>query len=224
MAEQIKVMLVEDHELTRKGILYGINKANNLKIVSEAIDGQDAIDQFDKTKPDIILMDIALPIISGIDATKRIKEKCKTTKIIMLTSYNDKEKVFAAFSAGANAYCMKDIKVNTLNNVIEMVYDGAIWLDPRIASMILDFLPHFSSNLVSQYNDHKDKMSFDIELTSREKDILIHIADGLNNKDIADKLCLSIYTVKNHVSSIINKLAVDDRTQAAILAIRKGLI
>lgn len=224
MAEQIKIMLVEDHELTRKGILYGINKASNLTIVGEAIDGQDAIDQFDKTKPDIILMDIALPIINGIDATKIIKEKCKNTKIIMLTSYSDKEKVFAAFSAGANAYCMKDIKVDTLNNVIEMIYDGAIWLDPQIASMILEFLPHLSNHLVSQVKDRKNKLELNIELTSREKDILIQIADGLNNKDIADKLCLSIYTVKNHVSSIINKLAVDDRTQAAILAIKKGLI
>ncbi|MEW5819245.1 MAG: response regulator transcription factor [Cyanobacteriota bacterium] len=222
MNQTITILVVEDHDLTRKGVLYGLNKNTKFEIVGEAEDGKEAIEKFKETKPSVVLMDIALPVMNGIDATKKIKELEPATKVIMLTSYNDKEKVFGAFSAGADAYCMKDIKSPTLNKIIEVVFEGGVWLDPHIADLIIKILPYFDRLTPSK----KDLLpeSISIVLTNREKEILKLISNGLNNKDIAEELSLSVYTVKNHVSNIINKLAVDDRTQAAIMALKKGLI
>lgn len=220
LKDKINILIVEDHDLTRKGIIYGLNKSDHFKVIGEAIDGKEAIDQFKKLKPDLILMDIALPVINGIDATKAIKEIDPEIKVIMLTSYKDKDKVFASFSAGACGYCMKDIKIPGLIKIIEAVTEGGIWLDPQIASHIMQLLPFLSKETPTKHHENAVK----IDLTNREKEILQLISNGLNNKDIAEELSLSIYTVKNHVSNIINKLAVDDRTQAAIIALKEGLI
>lgn len=222
MIEKIKILIVEDHELTRKGIVYGLNKSEKLEVVGEASNGQEGLDVFISSSPDVVLMDIAIPIINGIKLTKKIKKLDSTIKVIMLTSYHDKEKVFGAFTAGADAYCLKDVKLPTLNKIIEIVKDGGIWLDPQIAHIVIDLLDVISK--VSNGDEDASTTKIKFDLTSREKEILKMIANGKNNKYIADELCLSIYTVKNHVSSIIGKLAVDDRTQAAILALKKGLI
>ncbi|MEI7473910.1 MAG: response regulator transcription factor [bacterium] len=219
----INILLAEDHELTRQGIAYGLNKYENLNIIAEAENGQQAIELAEQYKPDLIIMDIVMPIINGIEASKIIKSKLPDTKILMLTSHNEKEKVLTAFNAGANAYCMKNIKIERLALIIEMVNEGAVWLDPHIASYVLEInalniKENKSESLVSQqkYND--------FNLTQREKEILKLVAEGLTNKDIAEQLTLSLYTVKNHVSNLIQKLAVDDRTQAAILALNERII
>lgn len=223
MTDKIKLILVEDHELTRKGILYGLNKNPVLEIVGEAIDGYEAVNLFKEKQPDLVLMDLGLPIIDGIEATKKIKELNKDAKIIILTSQSEQEKVFAAFEAGASAYCMKDIKLDSLNKIIDIVMDGGVWIDPQVANFILDLLPVISKQ-VNKNNNKPSKALGDCDLTSREREILELVALGYNNKDIANELTLSIHTVKNHVSNIITKLAVDDRTQAAIMAIKEGLI
>lgn len=224
MGETIKILIVEDHNLTRKGIVYGLKKYPNIEIIGEASDGLEGLEIFKSCSPDVVLMDIALPITNGISLTKTFKELDPTIKVIMLTSYNDKEKVFGAFAAGADAYCMKDVKLPSLNKIIEIVKDGGLWLDPQIAHIVIKMLDIISKNTCELTNvDKKDSVTT-FDLTAREKEILKMIADGKNNRDIADELFLSVYTVKNHVSSIIGKLAVDDRTQAAILALKEGLI
>jgi DNA-binding NarL/FixJ family response regulator len=221
MNTPIQVILVEDHELTRKGMVYLLSETVDIEVVGVAQDGQEAVDMLESIKPDIILMDIVLPILNGIEATKRIKAKYPEIKVIILTSYGEQEKVFSAFAAGAEGYCMKDIKEELLVQVIRLVKDGAIWLDPAIAGFIMKVLPLISQMMKTLEN----RVEADIfELTEREKEILILISQGLNNKDISARLEISPFTVKNHVSSIIQKLSVEDRVQAVVLALHKGII
>jgi DNA-binding NarL/FixJ family response regulator len=211
-----KVLLAEDHDFTRQGIAFGLKKYENIEIVAETNNGKQAIALSKKLAPDIILMDIGMPVLSGIDAVKEIKAYNPDIKILMLTSHKSKEKVLASFNAKADAYCVKDIKIEQLANIIESVIQGAVWIDPAIAEFILEIL-QMKKNLP---NIEKP----DFNLTNREKEILKLIADGLSNKDISEKLVLSVYTVKNHVSNIIQKLSVDDRTQAAVIALKENLI
>lgn len=214
---KIKILLAEDHEHTRKTLLYGLKMYGNIDSIAETENGFEAVEYAKFNKPDLILMDIAMPVLNGIDATSEIKKLDPDIKIIILTSIRDKEKVLSAFNSGANAYCLKTIKINDLINVIKSVMDGAIWIDAGIASFIIDILQ-------SDFATDKAKNNHDFNLTIREKEILKLISEGLCNKDIAEKLFLSIHTVKNHVKSIIQKLYVEDRTQAAILALKENII
>jgi len=213
----IKLLIAEDHEHTRQGLVYGLSKNSSLEIVGEASNGQEAVELAQKLKPDMILMDIMMPLLNGVKAVQQIKDFNSDIKIIMLTSYSEKEKVISSFNSGANAYCMKNILIEDLVNVIKTVMDGSIWVDAGIAGYIMEVLQskHFAEE------QHKENNA---GLTNREKEILKLIAEGMNNKDIAEKLFLSLHTVKNHVRSIIHKLAVSDRTQAAILALKENLI
>lgn len=226
MQKPCKILLVEDHALTRKGLKYGINKTDKFQVVGEALDGLEAVELCSQLAPDIVIMDIGLPVKDGIKATKEIKEMSPQSKVIILTTYADKDKVFSAFEAGANAYCMKDVKMPILLQIIETVLEGGIWLDSQIAGYIMALLPQISPGKVSPPESSTSMIGQNevYDLTLREKEILTLISEGMTNKDIAQKLSLSIYTVKNHVSSVIGKLAVDDRTQAAIVAIKKGLL
>lgn len=221
MTQPIKVLLVEDHELTRKGLSFAMGDTEDLRVVAVAEDGKEAIACAESALPDVILMDIALPILNGIEATRIIKTAYPEMKVIMLTSHNEQEKVFSAFAAGAEGYCMKDIKMDLLMQVIRLVKDGAIWMDPVIARMIMKVMPLIAETLKSQAHKEENKR---YDLTERELEILSMIADGLNNKDISEKLAISLFTVKSHVSNIIQKLSVEDRTQAAVLALKQGII
>lgn len=221
-----KIILVEDHELTRKGIIYALKPYTDIKVAGEFEDGKEAVD-FIKSSPennipDVILMDIAMPVLNGIDAAKRIKNLYPDIKIIMLTSIDEKESVLNAFSAGANAYVMKNITIDKLVSIINMVLNGEIWIAPNIADYILDVLSKLHTG--STEEDLNQKTGEEFNLTNREKEILALIAKGMSNKDIANKLIISLYTVKNHVKSIIQKLAVEDRTQAAILALTEKIV
>lgn len=214
----IKILLVEDHELTRKGIAYSLKTFPDIEIIGDVDNGKKAVDFISSKKPDVILMDIAMPVMNGIDATKKINESYPDIKIIMLTSINEKQSVLSAFHSGANAYCMKDIKSEELINIIKAVMTGAVWIDPNIAKYVLDIL---QTTGIQEENKTPSNL---FNLTAREREILKLIAEGRSNKDIAEKLVLSLHTVKNHVKNIIQKLAVDDRTQAAILALKENLI
>ena len=215
----IKVLLVEDHELTRKGISYGLKVTSGIDVIGEVEDGKQAVEFVKSNLPDVILMDVAMPVMNGIEATKKIHSINSDIKVIMLTSVSEKNSVLSSFNSGAHAYCLKDIRSDELVKVIQTVHSGAIWIAPSIASYIVEILQSDGVN-----SSLHTVNSNDFHLTSREKEILRLIADGLSNQEIADALVLSLHTVKNHVKSIIQKLAVKDRTQAAILALKENLV
>jgi len=220
--EALKVMIVEDHELTRMGLSVSLQKKSNLKVIGEAESGDKAIKLIDLVKPDVVLMDINMPVMDGIEATKIIKQKFPEIKVVILTSHTEGDEVYASLAAGADAYCIKDIKLERLIQVIEMVADGAVWLDPTIAQVVLKALP---LNLPDRLKNSPVRVShYNLELTERELEVLEKIVEGKSNKEIAQDLFITIHTVKAHVCNIINKLAVDDRTQAAVKALRDGLV
>lgn len=215
----LSVLVVEDHDLTRQGLVLGIGKHPRFQVKGEAIDGKEAVDLFVRHQPELVVMDIGLPVMDGLEAARQIKLLDPSAKIVILTSHNEKEQVFSAFTSGANAYCMKDIKLARLLQVLESVMEGAIWLDPKIAGYILQFVP------TPETAEAKTAAGGEgVLLSPREQDVLQLLAQGLSNQEIGDRLCISPYTVKNHVASLIQKLAVEDRTQVAIKAIRNKLI
>lgn len=224
----IHILIVEDHELARYGLSMALSEKDNIKIVGEAENGQQGVNLALEKKPDVVLMDIGMPIMDGIAATQKIKEEMPDTKILMLTSIQNHEEVLASVAAGADAYCMKDIKMDRLYQVIQMVLDGAIWLDPAIARMVMQTLPAGSSNYIASEAEQTDKrgtkIRYNTALTDRELEVLKLIVEGKSNKEIAQILQVTAHTAKAHVANIIQKLAVDDRTQVAVKALREGLI
>ena len=216
----MEILIVEDYIHTRKTTAYGLKIKLQDVVISEAENGQSALNYIKSGhKPDVILMDISMPVMNGIDATLHIKNILPDAKVIMLTSFSEKKLVLSAFKSGANAYCLKNIKLDELVIVIRSVLNGAMWIDPAIAQFILEIMQ--SNTLDTQL---QETCSYDFDLTSREKDILKLVAAGKSNKEIADELILSIHTVKNHLKNILQKLCVEDRTKAAILAIKEKLV
>ncbi len=222
MPEKIKILMVEDHKLLRVGLRAIFEKYSNLEVVGEAEDGQQAVKMARDLKPDLILMDIGLPVFSGIEATRRIKESNPEIKIVILTSHTDEKEVMEALAAGANAYAMKDIKTEHLISIIQTVKQGAFWLDPAIAKLVTQ-----KKTILQGSNKPYTRASFKAEhsnLTEREYEVLKLVVDGRSNNEIAEELKISEHTAKAHVCNIIQKLVVDDRTQAAVKAIKEGLV
>ncbi len=219
----LKIMIAEDHELARNGLVFSLNRKSQFKIVAEAENGEMALKLAQETQPDVVLMDIGMPVMDGVEATQLMKQRHPHIKVMILTSHQDGEEVYASMAAGADAYCMKDIKTERLIQLVEMVYDGAIWLDPSIARLVMD-------SLTVRPPDHKPKegtasrQRYNVDLTEREMEVLQLIVEGRSNKEIADILVITIHTAKAHVGNIMQKLSVADRTQAAVKAIREGLV
>lgn len=228
--KSISVLIIEDHTLTRFGLKTALESIGEIKNIFEAEDGETGVQLAKEIKPDVILMDLGLPGINGIQATKEIKLNDNNTKVIILTSHNNESEVWSALGAGANAYCLKEIEPDRLLHVIASVYDGAAWLDPAIANIVLKsiknkkyFTPS-EKNENSRNNNTEDDLSGKIQLTERELEVLKLIVDGFSNAEIAEKLFVSIHTAKAHVCNILQKLSVDDRTQAAIKALKDGIV
>ncbi len=219
MTETLKLLLAEDHELTRIGLAHALQKYGNLRVVGEAEDGRQAVDMAGRLQPDIVLMDIGMPNMDGIEATREIKRQYPDIKVVILSSRHEKEEVFASLSSGAEGYCLKDIKVDRLIQTLQLVADGGTWLDAPIAQMVMEALP-----LATRKPQFLKDQGFQSVLTERELDVLREICAGKSNKEIAQSLGISLYTVKAHVCNVIQKLAVDDRTQVAIKAIQTGLV
>lgn len=216
----IKILLVEDQKLMRIGIKSLFSDYPEMEVIGEAVTGKEAIEKAKLIKPDIILMDIGLDDISGIDAAKQILETNNNIKIIMLTSHITDEELKASLAAGANAYVIKDINTDYLMNVIKMVKDGAMWLDPQVVPFIKDKNGVIPSRQLSR-SAFKQNHS---NLTQREYEVLKLVVDGQSNSQIAKTLTISEHTAKAHVCNIIQKLVVDDRTQAAVKALKEGLV
>lgn len=222
----IRVLLVEDHTMIRMGTALVIEKSEGIELVAQAEDGAQGVAEAQKCLPDVILMDIGLPVIDGIEATKQIKDLHLSSKILIFTSRDNDDDVFAALAAGADGYIMKGATPDQLVSAITAVNEGTAWLDPAIARLVLSSVQNQkqrSSTLASSQPDYRaGKNSFG--LTDREMEVLGLIVDGLSNPEIAEKLCITRATAKAHVHSILQKLYVDDRTQAAVTAMREGLV
>ncbi|HEY9744684.1 MAG TPA: response regulator transcription factor [Oculatellaceae cyanobacterium] len=220
----LRLLLAEDHEWARVGLSMSIESKSNYKIVAQAENGQVALDYVRELRPDIVLMDIEMPVMDGLTATKLIKEEFPDMKVVMLTSHDDEANIAAALTCGANAYCMKDIKIQRLVQVLEMVWEGATWYDPAISTVLMRLLREKISpeELLQAEEQLGDKPL--IPLTERELDVLELIVRGKSNKDIAEALNITIHTVKIHVGNVIQKMGVEDRTQVAIKALQQRLV
>lgn len=219
--DKINVLIVEDHALTRFGLKTALEAQASFGEIYEAENGERSIEATLKYKPHIVIMDLGLPGINGIEATKQIKNFDEGIKVVILTSHKNEDEVWNALSAGANAYCMKDIEPDKLIRVIESVNEGAAWLDPAVAGSILkSIVGNKMAKLPEEIEDNREK----IQLTDRELDVLRLIVDGFSNQEISEKLFVSIHTAKAHVCNILQKLSVEDRTQAAIKALKDGIV
>jgi len=217
----IKILLVEDQKLMRIGIKSLFCDYPELEIIGEASTGKESIEKAKLIKPDIVLMDLGLPDISGIEAIKQILEHNNNIQIIVLTSHISEEELTSSLQAGASAYVIKDIATEFLMNIIKMIKAGAMWLDPKVVPYIRDKNCGIVPARQLSRSVFKERHS---NLTQREYEVLKLIVDGQSNSDIARTLTISEHTAKAHVCNIIQKLVVDDRTQAAVKALKEGLV
>ncbi len=213
---KINILIVEDHELTRFGLKTTFEDVDFIGVIYEASSAEDALEIFKNNPIDVVIMDLGLPNMNGIEATQAIHNLNKDTKIIILTSHNDEKEVLNSLKAGANAYCSKEINLQRLVQVVQSVADGAAWFDPSIAHVVLQATA--KSEVVP---DEKYK---DYDLTAREAQILKLMTEGHSNMEIAQKLVISVNTTKAHVASILQKLEVDDRLQAALKALKYKIV
>ena len=217
----IKILLVEDQKLIRVGLKSLFEDQNEIIVSAEAQSGKEAVEQFKNAHPDVVVMDIGLPDISGIEATKKILEHDSKAKVIILTSHLSEQEIIDALHAGACAYVMKDISTDALKMIIKTVKDGAMWLDPQVVPILREkncgVIPPRQMSRAMFKEQHAN-------LTQREYEVLKLVVEGLSNHEIAEELTISEHTAKAHVCNIIQKLVVDDRTQAAVKALKEGLV
>ncbi len=211
------ILIVEDHELTRFGLKTTFEGVDYVENIYEADSAEMAIKIFNDNKINIVIMDLGLPNMNGIEATRYIREHDKDVKIIILTSHNDEKEVLNSLKAGANAYCSKEINPKRLIQVVQSVADGAAWFDPSIAHIVL----RASANSMSVETEDRSK---EYDLTAREAQILKLMTEGYSNMEIAQILVISINTTKAHVANILQKLEVDDRLQAALKALKYKIV
>ncbi|MGX6444762.1 response regulator [Neobacillus sp. K501] len=208
----IRVVFVDDHEMVRIGVSSYLSAQPDIEVVGEAADGKIGVELALELRPDIILMDLVMKEMDGIEATRRIIEKWPEAKIIIVTSFLDDEKVYPALEAGATSYMLKTSKAGEIANAVRATYHGQSVLEPEVTGKMMMKMRQKTNHL-----PHED-------LTSREMEILLLMADGKTNQDIADELFIALKTVKTHVSNILSKLDVQDRTQAVIYAFKHSLI
>ncbi len=219
MGEKIKVLLVEDHAMVRMGLEVCISQSDKVELIGEAENGIQGVDMAKRLEPDVILMDIGLPFIDGIEATKQIKEAKLKSRVLIFTSRDSEEDIFSAFQAGADGYIMKGASQEQTINAICAVNDGVAWLDPNIAKFVLGNIQKTTSP-----EEGKNLAKNVYGLTERELEVLALIVEGLNNPEIAERLIISRSTAKTHVHSILQKLCIKDRTKAIRVAIKEGLV
>ncbi|HIZ28565.1 MAG TPA: response regulator transcription factor [Candidatus Adamsella sp.] len=226
MSKPISVLLVEDHTMTRMGLALVLQKADGIEMIGEADNGVKGVSLAKELRPDIILMDIGLPEIDGIEATQQIRDAKIDSKILIFTSRDGEDDVFAALGAGADGYIMKGASEDQLTTAIKAVAEGTGWLDPAIAKTVLRSINKQNAIINETDGPSPDGKQYakNCGLTDRELEVLSLIVDGATNPQIAEKLFITRATAKAHVHSILQKLCVDDRTQAAVLAMREGLV
>jgi NarL family two-component system response regulator LiaR len=214
MSDPITVLLVDDHEMVRRGVRAFLETQPDISVVAEAGSGEEAVRLAAEHAPDVALMDLIMPGMDGVEATRRLTSQSPRTRVVMLTSYHDDEHVFPAIRAGALSYVLKEIGPGELAEAVRKAAAGEAVLHPRVAARIVREL----------YGARRDEPNAFRELSDRELEVLKLIADGLNNAEIAGRLYVSEKTVKSHVSNILGKLHLADRTQAAVYAWRQGVV
>jgi DNA-binding NarL/FixJ family response regulator len=235
----MRIAIVEDHSLTRTGIRSSLNEQQDISVVGEAETGVAGLKLLQRSSPDLAIVDIGLPDMDGIEVVQRFRNALPpqsdvSTRFVMLTSYTQERMVLAAFAAGADSYCVKNTKFELLLEAIRMTYEGQSWIDPAIARIVLKYARQ-SASLPSSTNEPQTVTinALDSEqatilesdpLTKKELEVLELMVQGYTNNQIAQQLYMSLGTAKVHIRSILNKLCASDRTQAAVLAMRAGLI
>ena len=236
---EIRVVVIEDHNLTRIGLRAALETREDITIVGEASNGNDGLNLLKSLKPDVATIDLGLPDIDGIELTRRFRQyqaeiENQDTKLLILTMQNSDEAVLAAFGAGADSYCMKDIESDKLVEAVEATASSGSWIDPAIADIVLRQVRQEVSQgksgadaktvAIQAVDPEVEKVIETYPLTKRELEVLELIVSGCDNAAIAKELYLTIGTVKTHVRGILSKLCVDDRTQAAVRALRSGIV
>jgi two-component system, NarL family, response regulator LiaR len=211
----IRVLIVDDHQMVRQGLRTFLELQEDILVVGEASDGQAAVEMVGQLSPDVILMDLVMPRLDGIAATRQVKLAAPQVKVIALTSFTEDDKVFPAIQAGASSYLLKDVSPDELVEAVRAAYQGEARLHPQITRKLME--------QVAQQPASSPAISVD-DLTEREYDVVRLVARGRSNQEIAQELFISEKTVKTHISHILSKLSLQDRTQLAIYAIRKGLV
>jgi two-component system, NarL family, response regulator LiaR len=212
MVKMIRVVFVDDHEMVRIGVSAYLSAQPDIEVVGEAADGKKGVELVLELRPDIILMDLVMKEMDGIEATRQIIEQWPEAKVIIVTSFLDDEKVYPALEAGATSYMLKTSKADEIANAVRATYHGQSVLEPEVTGKMMVKMRQKHQHLLHE------------ELTSREMEILMLMAEGKTNQDIADELYIALKTVKTHVSNILSKLNVQDRTQAVIYAFKHALI
>jgi NarL family two-component system response regulator LiaR len=214
MPEPIRILLVDDHEVVRQGVRAFFDVQEGFEVIGEAESGAEAVKIVENLVPDVVLMDLIMPGMDGVEATRLVKNISPTSQIVVLTSYHDDEHIFPALKAGALSYILKDVKMDELADAVRNAARGEATLHPRVASRVIQELQ----------GANKDDQGPIADLTNREMETLKLIAQGMSNHEIAETLVISEYTVKGHVSNILSKLHLADRTQAAVFAWREGIM
>jgi NarL family two-component system response regulator LiaR len=214
MNKPITVLLVDDHEVVRQGVRFFLEAHADFVVVGEAESGKAAVKLAEEHVPDVVLMDLVMPEMDGVEATRQVKNISPRTQVVVLTSYHEDEHIFPALQAGAISYILKDVRMEELADAIKRAAHDEVTLHPRVAARIIQEL----------HGTKRDEINPFTELTNREMEVLKLIANGLSNSEIAKQLVITEHTVKGHVSNILSKLHLADRTQAAVYAWRKGVV
>lgn len=215
MTEAITILIADDHALVRQGVRAFLDTQPDLQVLAEAENGQQAVELAASLVPDVVLMDLLMPGVDGVEATRRIRQASPRTQVVILTSYHEDEHIFPAIRAGALSYVLKDLSSRELADVVRKAARGEAVLHPRVASRVIQEL---------QGARRADAPNPFTELSDREMEVLRLIAEGMSNARIAETLFLSEKTVKGHVSNILSKLHLGDRTQAAVYAWKEGIV
>lgn len=249
---KVRVVLIEDHDLTRLGLNAALQKVGEIDLVGDAANGRQGLKLIEETQPDVAIVDIGLPDIDGIELTTHLRKlqqenQTKIPHVLILTMQNSEDTILAAFAAGADSYSLKDVSISKLVEAIKTTHEGNAWIDPTIARVVLQQAqtkpvvkdekvlssvgltndPDSDTNQMQEITSLEPELQDQVEaypLTERELEVLELIVSGCNNADIAERLFITVGTVKTHVRNILNKLCVNDRTQAAVRALRSGLV
>ena len=214
--KKIKILIADDHAFVRESTRRILEQESDLEVIGEAGDGEEAIKLATTFKPDVAIVDIAMPKLDGIEATKQIKTLCPATTVLILSAYDDDQFVFSLLEAGAAGYLLKSVRGQEIVDAVRAVYSGESVLHPAVARKVLNRFARPSA-------DGEAKKSSEL-LSDREMEVLKLVTKGLSNKDIADELCLSVRTVQGHLANIFNKLQVSSRTEAVVHALKQGWV